>query len=91
LATKIFEYSIPFLKKANVSQYLLEVLQHNTKAVSVYKKIGFEVSREFNYFICKNEKLQIHPSGKNETSIQITHLFYNNNCSNFYCHIVSSI
>ena len=66
LATKIFEYSLPFLKKANVSQYLLEVLQHNTKAVSVYKKIGFEVSREFNYFICKNEELQINPSSKNK-------------------------
>ena len=66
LATKIFEYSIPFLKKANVSQYLLEVLQHNVKAVSVYKKIGFKVSREFNYFICKNEDLQIHSKNKNE-------------------------
>ena len=35
LATKIFEYSIPFLKEANINHYLLEVLQHNTKAVSV--------------------------------------------------------
>ncbi len=31
-------------------QYLLEVLQHNTTAVSVYRRLGFEVSREFNYF-----------------------------------------
>lgn len=57
LATKIFEYSIPCFKKANISHYLLEVLQHNTKAVSVYRKIGFEVNREFNYFIWKNEEL----------------------------------
>jgi ribosomal protein S18 acetylase RimI-like enzyme len=57
LATKIFEYSIPYLKKVNISHYLLEVLQHNTKAVSVYRKIGFEVIREFNYFIWKNEEL----------------------------------
>ena len=48
LATKIFEYSIPYLKSANVKQYLLEVLQYNTKAVSVYRKLGFEVIREFN-------------------------------------------
>ena len=58
LATKIFEYSIPFLREQNIKQYLLEVLQHNTKAVSVYKNIGFEVSREFNYFRQENEKIK---------------------------------
>jgi len=57
LATKVFEYSIPYLKKANIRQYLLEVLQHNTKAVSVYKNIGFETTREFNYFMQKNEDI----------------------------------
>lgn len=50
MATQIFNYSIPVLKVAGVKQYLLEVLQHNTKAVSVYKKLGFQVTREFNYF-----------------------------------------
>lgn len=50
LASKIFTDSIPYLKKAGISQYLLEVLQHNTGAVSVYQKLGFTVSREFNYF-----------------------------------------
>lgn len=59
LATKIFTYSIPYLKQANISQYLLEVLQHNTKAVSVYQKIGFNISREFNYFIQNNEDIRI--------------------------------
>ena len=58
LATKIFEYSIPFLKEANINHYLLEVLQHNTRAVSVYQKIGFKVTREFNYFVWKNEDLK---------------------------------
>ena len=57
LATKIFEYSIPYLKTANISHYLLEVLQHNTKAVSVYRKIGFEVTREFNYFSWANDEI----------------------------------
>lgn len=50
LATRVFEYSIPYLKEAGIVEYLLEVLQHNTGAVSVYRKIGFEVSREFYYF-----------------------------------------
>jgi len=59
LATKVFLYSLPYLKKANISQYLLEVLQHNTKAVSVYQKIGFTVSREFNYFSQKVDDLKL--------------------------------
>lgn len=50
-ASRIFTFSLPYLKEASVSQYLLEVLQHNTNAVSVYKKLGFAVSREFNYFV----------------------------------------
>jgi ribosomal protein S18 acetylase RimI-like enzyme len=50
LATRIFEYSVPHLKSAGISSYLLEVLQHNTKAVALYKRLGFEVTREFNYF-----------------------------------------
>lgn len=57
LATKIFEYSIPFLRAAGIRHYLLEVLQHNTKAVSVYRNLGFEVSREFNYFGQPNEMI----------------------------------
>lgn len=59
LATQIFEYSIPFLKAEGISQYLLEVLQHNTKAVSIYKKLDFQVSRAFNYFVCKNEDVKL--------------------------------
>lgn len=55
LATKVFEFSIPFLQEENIQQYVLEVLQHNTKAVSVYQNLGFETTREFNYFVQKNE------------------------------------
>lgn len=57
LATRIFEYSIPYLKNAGLDHYLLEVLQHNEKAVSVYQKIGFQITRELNYFSWKNEEL----------------------------------
>lgn len=58
LATQIFEYSLPFLKQAGTQQYLLEVLQQNHKAISVYQNIGFEISREFYYFVTKNEEIQ---------------------------------
>jgi len=57
LATRIFEYSIPWLKENGIQQYLLEVLQHNTKAVSVYSNLGFETTREFNFFVQKNEEI----------------------------------
>lgn len=58
LATRIFEYAIPHFRQANVRQYLLEVLQHNTPAVSVYRKLGFEVTREFNYFGQSNREVR---------------------------------
>jgi len=51
LASRVFAESIPSLVSAGVKQYLLEVLQDNTSAVSVYTKQGFEVVREFNYFV----------------------------------------
>ncbi|MBK3516577.1 GNAT family N-acetyltransferase [Carboxylicivirga marina] len=70
LATKIFEYSIPYLKEAGVQQYLLEVLQHNTKAVNIYRNIGFEVSREFNYFVRDAKELSI-PQGNKNASVSI--------------------
>ncbi len=59
LASRIFEYSIPPLKGAGISQYLLEVLQHNSTAVSLYRKLGFEVSREFNYFTESSSQLRL--------------------------------
>jgi ribosomal protein S18 acetylase RimI-like enzyme len=54
LASKIFTYSVPFLKEQGVTQYLLEVLQHNSKAVSVYTKAGF------NYFVKEQMNIQLY-------------------------------
>ncbi len=50
LASQIFEHSIPFLKEDGIKQYILEVLEENEKAFSVYSKQGFEVSRKFDCF-----------------------------------------
>ena len=57
LATQVFKYSIPHLKALGIKEYLLEVLQHNTGALSVYRKLGFEVTREFYYFKLKNDQI----------------------------------
>ncbi len=59
LAKNIFSYSLPILKKAGFKQYLLEVLQNNTKALALYKKIGFGISRQFNYFLQQTDTLKI--------------------------------
>lgn len=50
LAGTIFTHSIPFLREAGIRQYLLEVLQNNEKAFAVYRRMNFEVTREFDCF-----------------------------------------
>lgn len=57
LGTEIFRHSMPHLRRAGVGQYLLEVLQHNTRAVSVYRNLGFETVREFNYYCRANTEI----------------------------------
>lgn len=57
LATQVFKYSIPHLKALGIKEYLLEVLQHNIGALSVYRKLGFEVTREFYYFKLENNQI----------------------------------
>lgn len=51
LVKKIFNESLPQLQKEGYTQYLLEVLQTNQPAISIYHDMGFTVSREFNYFL----------------------------------------
>lgn len=64
LARKIFNETVLVLKEQGINQYLLEVLQHNDKAVNLYKSMGFEVSREFDYFVADINKLKIRKSNE---------------------------
>ncbi|MBD5199678.1 MAG: GNAT family N-acetyltransferase [Bacteroidales bacterium] len=50
IATKIFNYSHPYLKDAGIKQYLLEVLQNNHKAIVVYRQLNFNITRQFDCF-----------------------------------------
>lgn len=59
LARKVFLESIPYLQKAGIEQYLLEVLQHNDKAIPLYTSLGFEVTREFNFFVQDVKELKM--------------------------------
>jgi ribosomal protein S18 acetylase RimI-like enzyme len=57
LAEKIFKAAVPVLKNAGIEQYLLEVIRVNTKAIDLYKKQGFEITRELDYYIASKDKI----------------------------------
>ena len=57
IATKMLNELLPVLCDNNISQYLLEVIRSNTPAYEFYKKAGFEVTREFDYYISTKDKL----------------------------------
>lgn len=46
LATQLFREAEPRLRAAGIGQYLLEVLQHNERALALYRSLGFETVRE---------------------------------------------
>lgn len=71
VAGKIFAHSIPFLKEAGVSQYLLEVLQDNTKALSVYHNLGFQTTRDL---LCFRQKCQDVRVKASDIDVQFTDL-----------------
>jgi ribosomal protein S18 acetylase RimI-like enzyme len=45
VAEKLFEYMTPRLKEFGITQYILEVLTSNERAVALYRKLGFEELR----------------------------------------------
>lgn len=55
IAAEIFRHSLPYLREAGVRQYLLEVLQNNAKAISVYSKMNFRTTGEF---ICFRQSIE---------------------------------
>ncbi|MCM1311872.1 MAG: GNAT family N-acetyltransferase [Bacteroides sp.] len=47
LAAEIFRHTEKRLVKQGIARYLLEVLCDNQPAIALYKKLGFEIEREF--------------------------------------------
>lgn len=45
VAEKLFDFMVPRLKERRIQQYLLEVLTSNERAVSLYRKLGFDEVR----------------------------------------------
>ena len=58
IARRIFNESLPALREKNISQYLLEVIKTNIAAFNLYKKAGFRITREFNYYIAVKQTLK---------------------------------
>lgn len=50
ITNNLFQYIKELLKEFEVKHYLLEVIQSNTVALELYKKSGFEITREFECF-----------------------------------------
>lgn len=63
-ASRIFNDSVPVLKGAGVKQYLLEVIKTNKSAYDLYKKAGFKVTREFDYYTASIDRLKINYTTK---------------------------
>lgn len=70
LAKQIFIESVPVLKENGIQQYLLEVLQDNVAAANLYKKQGFEITREFNYYVGKKSDVEIPVKQKYKAKIE---------------------
>lgn len=48
LGEELFSYMLPLLKRRGVRRYLLEVISTNRPAVTLYRKLGFMISRELS-------------------------------------------
>jgi ribosomal protein S18 acetylase RimI-like enzyme len=46
VAIELFEFMAPRLKERGITQYLLEVLTSNERAVALYRKLGFKETRK---------------------------------------------
>jgi ribosomal protein S18 acetylase RimI-like enzyme len=66
IATRMFNESLPVLRENKITQYLLEVIKANTGAYELYKKAGFKVTREFDYYISTKDKIEINQNKLNK-------------------------
>lgn len=64
ITTNMFINAKELLEKMEVEQYLLEVIQSNASAVYLYKKQGFQISREFECFNLDKNKYTFKPEYK---------------------------
>ncbi len=58
IVDRIYNHCIPLLKQGGITQCALEVIQDNHRAIRVYERIGFSITRNF---LCFKGQLQQEP------------------------------
>lgn len=58
IASQMFEFIKPILKKKKIKQFYLEVLQENNSAIRAYQKTGFKIKRSLDCFLLENKKFK---------------------------------
>lgn len=73
LTEQMYRFALPFLKAQGVEQCLLEVVQENERALGVYQRLGFEVTRTLHCFREPKALLQWHSHAPQEeiTLVQV--------------------
>ncbi len=57
IAKDLFTFCIKNLKNKGMHQYLLEVIKTNTKAIQLYKDLGFQISKDYDFYVFDQSKL----------------------------------
>jgi ribosomal protein S18 acetylase RimI-like enzyme len=47
---QLYEYAFPFFEQQKITHYALEVVQENSRAIRVYERIGFSITKEYYCF-----------------------------------------
>jgi len=59
IASEMFNFIKPSLKKKKVGHFYLEVLQDNKAAIRAYRKSGFKINRSLDCFVLKIKKFSV--------------------------------
>ena len=74
IAKQIFLESLPVLKNNNVEQYLLEVIDSNKPAIDLYKKMGFQETRKFDYQVINKNSLNLNQSNSSVKIMEVENI-----------------
>lgn len=47
---KMYDHLLPLLRKNNITYHKLEVITQNTKAIQIYEKLGYQISKQVSCF-----------------------------------------
>lgn len=76
IVDQLYAFAFPLLKKSGIEACSLEVIQTNAIAVSVYKRIGFSITKEYN---CYNGILHVPETNGTVSEISIDEIFEKEN------------